>query len=193
MRFVVPTSTSRAPDCSITSGTRNEPPISTLSPRLTATGRPLATVASTSSTTGRVVVHHDRRLDLAQSGEQTAYGRLARAAFAGGEIELDRGRRFLLRVRVCRPTQVRVEQHTRGVDDRRHQLTAALEHELGRARRVANSDRLPGGVDQQRLGKSGQGPGECVDRRRTRVHRARGYRTCSAADLLRRRLDSGAR
>ena len=46
----MPTSTSRAPDCSMTSGMRNPPPISTLSPRDTATSRPCASAARTSMT-----------------------------------------------------------------------------------------------------------------------------------------------
>ena len=50
VRLVVPTSTSRAPDCSITSGTRNPPPISTNSPRETAAPRSVAKAANTNST-----------------------------------------------------------------------------------------------------------------------------------------------
>ena len=50
MRFVVPTSTSRAPDCARISGTRNEPPISISWPREITTSRPCASAASASST-----------------------------------------------------------------------------------------------------------------------------------------------
>ena len=50
MRFVVPTSTSRAPDCSVTSGILKFPPISTLSPRETATSREFASAATTNNT-----------------------------------------------------------------------------------------------------------------------------------------------
>ena len=50
VRFVVPTSTNFAPDCVITSGIRNPPPISTSSPRETATDSPPARAARTSIT-----------------------------------------------------------------------------------------------------------------------------------------------
>ena len=49
MRLVVPTSRSTAPDCAMTSGTRNPPPISTSSPREMRTSRPAASAASASS------------------------------------------------------------------------------------------------------------------------------------------------
>ncbi len=48
--MVVPTSTIRAPALPITSGMRNEPPISTCCPRLTTTSFPSATVLSMRST-----------------------------------------------------------------------------------------------------------------------------------------------
>ena len=50
VRLVVPTSTRRAPDWLRTSGIRNPPPISTNSPRDTATSRPSARAARTSRT-----------------------------------------------------------------------------------------------------------------------------------------------
>lgn len=50
VRLVVPTSTSVAPDWASTSGTRNPPPISTSSPRLTMTPRSLASVANANMT-----------------------------------------------------------------------------------------------------------------------------------------------
>ena len=50
VRFVVPTSTSRAPACAITSGTRKPPPISTSWPRETTTRARPASAAAASST-----------------------------------------------------------------------------------------------------------------------------------------------
>src|SRR4051794_16881401 len=50
VRLVVPTSTSVAPDCATTSGTRKEPPISTSWPRDTTSSRRPASAAAASST-----------------------------------------------------------------------------------------------------------------------------------------------
>ena len=69
----------------------------------------------------RVVVDDDRVLGAAEAGEQLADRALARAALAGGEVELDGLRVGCLRVRDRGAAEVRVEQHARGVDHRRQQ------------------------------------------------------------------------
>ena len=56
VRFVVPTSTSRAPDAARISGMRNDPPISTSWPREITTSRPRASAASASSTAAALLL-----------------------------------------------------------------------------------------------------------------------------------------
>ena len=56
VRFVVPTSTSRAPDAARISGIRNDPPISTSCPREITTSRPRASAASASSTAAALLL-----------------------------------------------------------------------------------------------------------------------------------------
>ena len=75
---------------------------------------------------GGVVVDHDRLLGAAQLGEQLADGPLARAAVAGGQVELDglRQRRLVDPHRSA--PEVGVEQHAGGVDDRVEQRAPEL-------------------------------------------------------------------
>jgi hypothetical protein len=61
VRLVVPTSRSVAFDFDITSGMRNEPPISTSSPRETMTSPPSASEFKSEQNGGGVVVDHDGR------------------------------------------------------------------------------------------------------------------------------------
>ena len=81
--MVVPTSTSCAPDCSITSGTRKPPPISTLSPRLTTTCRSRASAASTSSTAAALLLTTIAASAPHSLASSVADGVLARSALAG--------------------------------------------------------------------------------------------------------------
>ena len=68
-----------------------------------------------------VVVHHHRGLGAAQPGQQAAHCGLARAALAGGEVELDvDGLRGVVQ-RQRGPAQVRVQQHPGGVHHGRQQ------------------------------------------------------------------------
>ncbi len=84
---MVPTSTSRAPDCAITSGTRNPPPISTLSPRETTTSRPRASAASASSTAAALLL-----TTMAASAPHSRASRRADMRVAGARAGRWRGR-----------------------------------------------------------------------------------------------------
>ena len=136
---MVPTSTSRAPDCWSTSGTRKPPPISTLSPRLTTTSRPAASAASDEQHGGGVVVDHDRRLGAAQPGQQPADVVVPRAPVAGVEVELEVPVAGRLPVAEGRPPEVGVEQDAGGVDHRAQQRPL----ELAGAARGPTRDRRP--------------------------------------------------
>ena len=95
VRLVVPTSRSTAPDFAITSGMRNDPPISTSSPRETMTSPPSASAFSDSSTaaallfTTMVATLALRRMQ--QARKQAIDVRIAFAAFAGRQIKFQVG------------------------------------------------------------------------------------------------------
>ncbi len=91
VRLVVPTSRSTAPDFAITSGMRNEPPISTNSPRETMHLAAFGQRVQRQQHRGGVVVDDDGR-DFAlgrvqQFREQAIDVDVALAALAGGEVE----------------------------------------------------------------------------------------------------------
>ena len=124
VRFVVPTSTSRAPARATISGIRTPPPISTSSPRDTTTDprRPASPTASSSA--AALLVDHERVLGAGERDEVLLRGAEPRPAPAGALVQLqvavgrgagDRGEPRGARPR--RPAEVRVEDHARRVDD----------------------------------------------------------------------------
>ena len=119
---MVPTSTSRAPDCAITSGTRNDPPISTLSPRLTGTSRPAASAATTSSTAAALLLTTiaDSAPHSVASSWPTAACRDPRSPVA--QVELDRLCAATTGIGERRAAEVGVQQHAGRVHDRGQQL-----------------------------------------------------------------------
>ena len=98
----------RAPLCSITSGMRKPPPISTLSPRLTSTCRPAASAASTSSTAAALLLTtiaasapHSRA-----NSPPTAAWREPRSPVCEVELDVHRPRRVGRRPTGARPRLV---------------------------------------------------------------------------------------
>ena len=87
VRFVVPTSTSRAPDAARISGIRNEPPISTSCPREITTSRPCGQRRQRQQDGGGVVVHGERGL-----GARSARRAAPRRAPGGCRAHPRRGR-----------------------------------------------------------------------------------------------------
>ena len=73
----------------MTSGRRNEPPISTSCPRETMTSLPLATVLSTIARGGGVVVDHRGRLGAGQLLQEPLDPAVASRALAGVEVGLE--------------------------------------------------------------------------------------------------------
>ena len=147
VRLVVPTSRSAAPDCRITSGTRNPPPISTSSPREITTSRPGASARQDQHGRGGVVVDDDRGLGAGDRGEQRLGVHRARAARARREVVFeigvaarDRGDALDRRVRQRRAAEVGVNHDAGGVDDR-PQRSARLDRQ--RAARRALRSRPP--------------------------------------------------
>ena len=125
-RFVVPTSRSRAPTDSSSSGIRNPSPISTISPRATTTSRPAAERTGDQGEGGRAVVDDvDRRRRRApQRRARPACARPRGAAASGEQVELDVGgpgggdHRVDGGLRERRAAEVGVDDDAGGVDDR---------------------------------------------------------------------------
>ena len=125
MRFVVPTSTRTAPDCSSTSGMRKPPPDLH---QLAAGDDDLAPGGERGEGEqdgGGVVVHGEAVLGAGQPPQQAPEVRVARPAAARLQVELerrvaarDRGRRLEARPGEGRPPQVGVQDHAGGVDHR---------------------------------------------------------------------------
>ena len=73
----------------MTSGTRKPPPISTNSPRDTATPRPRASAASSEQHRRGTVVDDERGFGTARSGQQRSGVVAARPPLAAAEVELE--------------------------------------------------------------------------------------------------------
>ena len=95
VRLVVPTSRSTAPDFAITSGMRNDPPISTSSPRETTTSPPSASEFSASNTAAALLlttmVETSRSAVFSSFANKRSDMNIALAALAGLQIELEVG------------------------------------------------------------------------------------------------------
>ena len=129
VRLVVPTSRSTAPDFAITSGMRNDPPISTSSPRETMTSPPSASAFSVSSTAAALLlttmVATSRPMSPNNLGEQPVHMHIALAALAGRQIKFQVGvalrdfdHALQRRAAQRRAPQVGVQDHARRVDHR---------------------------------------------------------------------------
>ena len=125
VRFVVPTSMRRAPARRIISGIRTPPPISTSSPRETATPR-LAGEPDREQQRRRVVDGDDRVLGAGERDQVCLGGPEPRPASPRVAVELEQGIAgggaaggLDGRRRPRRATEVRVEDHAGRVDDRR--------------------------------------------------------------------------
>ena len=137
VRFVVPTSTSRAPARRTISGIRTPPPISTSSPRDTATP-PLPGQADRERDRRGVVVRDERVLRARERDDLVLDRAEPTPAPAGLRIELEhrwrrrrQSRRLDRRRRPRRAAEVRVQDHAGRVDDG-HEPRARR----GRARRT---------------------------------------------------------
>ena len=183
---MVPTSTRRAPDCAITSGTRKPPPISTLSPRddQRPRGRGPARPATSSTaaallfTTMAASAPHSRASRRPTCAWREPRRPVARSSsrlrVAGLRVDAERG-----------PAEVGVQQHARGVDDPPEQRPAdGLGSSSGRVG-VAGGDGLPGRVDQQRVRAGRCRPATGPGRRPTGAARGR---SSQAPDQQRRRI-----
>ncbi len=124
MRFVVPTSTSRAPERARTSGIRKPSPISISSPRETTHLASLRERGEREQHRAGVVVDDERRLRARQPPQDRRDVVLPRAARAGVEVVLevrvaaaglDDARERLLRER--RAPEIRVDDDARRVED----------------------------------------------------------------------------
>ena len=126
VRFVVPTSTSFAPDAAMMSGMRNSPPISISSPRDTSTCFPLASAASAQQQRRGAVVHDERVLG---AGDRREHRLGARSSASRARRSRGRppGRCSPRRARAAaldralgqrRPPEVRVQDHPGRVDHR---------------------------------------------------------------------------
>ena len=128
----------RAPESRITSGIRNEPPISTSWPRETMTSRALAQGCEREQDRGRVVVDDVRGLGLEKRRQERGQQVGALAALARFEVQLEvavaggDGERVHGGTRQRGASEVGVQDHAGGVDHspqprRRGQLQAFLD------------------------------------------------------------------
>ena len=124
MRFVVPTSTRRAPERASTSGMRKPSPISISSPRETTHLAALGERREREQHRRRVVVDDERGLGAGQPAQDRGDVVLARAARAGVEVVLevrvaaaDLAHALERRLGERRPAEVRVHDHAGRVED----------------------------------------------------------------------------
>ena len=129
---------------------RNEPPISTSSPRETMTSPPSASAFSASSTAAALLlttmVETSRSPVVQQLRKQATDMDVALAALAGGQIELqirvalrDLGNMLQRRLRERRAPEVGMQDDARGVDDRTQRVAPANRSIAAQSRRRACS------------------------------------------------------
>ena len=156
VRFVVPTSTRRAPERASTSGMRKPSPISISSPRETSTSRPSASAASASSIAPALLLTTIARLRAGQPAQDRGDVILARAARAFVEVVLEirvaaappRATRSSAAAGERRAAEVRVHDHAGRVQDaaqrgRRAAASSLLQPRAEVARVGAGADLLP--------------------------------------------------